>query len=130
MLKNIQNKRAQAVMGEYVVVIFLVIAVISTMTIFFKRAVQARIHDARDYMVSEVRERTRGEFDGNLYKEYEPYYVNTAAPVARVVQHKKTLLEGGTSGIFLMDMDEQTDVTGAVSVTLPPSAYNRTTPRN
>ena len=41
------NSVGQAVMGEYVVVIFLVIAAVSAMTIFFKRAVQARIHDAK-----------------------------------------------------------------------------------
>ena len=131
MLKILKTKRAQAVMGEYVVVIFLVVTVIGAMTIFFKRAVQARIHDARDYMVKEVRNRTKGEFDGNLYFEYEPYYVNTYVPeIVRDARYNKTLSQGATSGVFVMDMDEKTDVPAAISVTLPPSEHDRTTPKN
>jgi len=116
-------------MGEYVVVIFLVVTAISTMMIFIRRGMQARIHDARDYMVNEVRERTRGQFAGNLYREYEPYYVNTSVQeIARDARHQKTLTQGGSSGIFGMDVNESTDVSGAVSITLPPSEFDLTTP--
>ena len=131
MLKILKTRRAQAVMGEYVVVIFLVITVIGAMTIFFKRAVQARIHDARDYMVGEVRERTRGQYNGDLYFEYEPYYVNTSVPqIVRDARYNKALSQGGTSGIFVMGTDERTDVPASISITAPPRDYNRTTPRN
>ena len=128
---SLGSSTGQAVMGEYVVVIFLVVAVIGAMTIFFKRAVQARIHDARDYMEKEVRERTQGEFDGNLYLEYEPYYVNTYVPqIVREAVYNKTLSQGASSGVFVMGIDEKTDVPAAISVTLPPAAYDRTTPKN
>lgn len=129
MLKQIRNKQAQAVMGEYVLVIFLVIAGIVSMAIYFKRAVQARIHDARDYMVSEVRTRTAGEYDGDLYLEYEPYYINTAATVTRDASDTKSLAPGASSGIFQKIFDETTSVQ-ASSETAPPREFDRTTPQN
>ncbi len=129
MLKYLNNKRAQAVMGEYVLVIFLVIASMVAMTIFFKRAVQARIHDARDYMVGEVRERTRAVFDGNLYKEYEPYYGNTDAIVVRDSAQTSKLWGGGSSGVYRKDVNEAIQVR-VLSETAPPRDFDLTTPKN
>lgn len=129
MLRYLKNRRAQAVMGEYMLVIFLVLAVIVGMTIYFKRAVQARIHDARDYMVREVRTRTEGEFGGNLYKEYEPYYSNVMAFVIRDVDHTTNILLGESSGIFVKTINEVTRVQ-AISQTAPPKEFDRTTPFN
>ena len=129
MLRVLKNKNAQAVMGEYVLVIFLVMAVLTAMTVYFRRALQARIHDARDYMIGEVRVRTAGVYNGNLYKEYEPYYGNTAARVFRSMDDEIRVLPGGSSGIFQKIYD------GTVSVqvnseTAPPQDYDRTTPVN
>jgi hypothetical protein len=129
MLRYLKNRRAQAVMGEYMVVIFLVLAVIVAMAIYFKRAVQARIHDARDYMVSEVRTRTRGDFNGNLYKEYEPYYSNVAALVARDADYTTRILPGASSGIFQKIVNETTSMQ-SISQTAPPREFDRTTPVN
>ena len=129
MLRYIRDRKAQAVMGEYMIVIFLVLAALIAMTIYFKRAVQARIHDARDYMVSEVRTRTQGEFDGNLYKEYEPYYSNVAASVTRDVDYTTSILPGASSGIFQKIVNETTSVQ-SVSQTAPPREFDRTTPVN
>ena len=116
-------------MGEYVMVIFLVLAVVTGMTIYFKRAVQARIHDTRDYMVSEVRVRTAGEFDGDLYKEYEPYYSNVTAVVARSADYTTRMLPGASSGIFRKTINETTRVQ-SLSQTAPPREFDRTTPVN
>ena len=129
MLKTLRNTKAQAVMGEYVIVIFLVMAVMTSMTIYFKRAVQARIHDARDYMVTEVRERTAGIYTGNLYREYEPYYSNTSATVFKVTDHETMVQSGASSGIFRKVYDERTSVR-VNSETAPPREFNRTTPVN
>lgn len=129
MLKSLRNKNAQAVMGEYVLVIFLVMAVLTAMTIYFKRAVQARIHDARDYMVSEVRVRTAGSFDGNLYKEYEPYYGNTVATVFRSMDDQTMILPGASSGIFQKIYNETVAVQ-VNSETAPPRDFDQTTPTN
>jgi hypothetical protein len=129
MLKSLKNTKAQAMMGEYAVVIALAMAVLMTMGVFVRRAIQARIHDARDYMVSEVRNRTLGLFNGNLYKEYEPYYINTAAEVTRSHTDTSGLLPGGSSGIFLKTFDETTSATIS-SETAPPKDFNLTTPIN
>ena len=129
MLKALKNKNAQAVMGEYVLVIFLVMAVLSAMTFYIRRAVHARIHDARDYMVREVRGRTAGAFNGDLYKEYEPYYGNTAARISRRVDDETRVLPGASSGIFQKIYNETVAVR-LNSETAPPRAFERTTPTN
>ncbi len=129
MLKYLKNQCAQAVMGEYVLVIFLALAVVVSMSVYFKRAVQARIHDARDYMVGEVRERTAGEFEGNLFKEYEPYYTNISSVTTADADHTEVLLPGASSGIFGKSISELRSVL-SVSETAPPREFNRTTPIN
>jgi len=127
MLRQIVNNKAQAVMSEYILTIFLVVAVIVAMTIYFKRGVQARIHDARDYMVGEVRVRTAGSFTGNLYKEYEPYYTETNAIVDRDIVDTTRLEPGGSSGIFTKIYDQTIDIR-LNSQTAPPKDFNATTP--
>ena len=127
MLKISRNKKAQAVMGEYAVLIAIVMAVIFAMTVYFKRSVQARIYDARNYMVSEVRTRTTGNFSGNLYMGYEPYYGNTVATVSRRTNDQSGLLPGASSGIFVKNYN-QTVMVASNSETAPPRLYNLTTP--
>lgn len=127
MLRNLNNRRAQAVLGEYLLVIFMVLGVITAMTVYFKRAVQARLHDARDYMVNDVRQRTAGSYDGELYLHYEPYYTNTDAIVTRDTTHTTRILPGASSGIFTKVYDESTSVV-VTSETAPPKSFNLTTP--
>lgn len=127
MLRNLNNRRAQAAVGEYALVIFLVLAVVTGMTIFWKRAIQGRIHDARDYMVDSVRQRTAGSFNGDLYLHYEPYYTNTSATVSRSAEHTSRLLPGMSSGIYVKTIDEST-AAQIISETAPPRDFNLTTP--
>src|SRR3989338_9576767 len=75
--------KAQAVMGEYVLVFFLAIGMATAMTIYFKRGVQARIFDARNAMLNIVVNRTAGYYTGNIQIGYEPYYGNTVSTVSR-----------------------------------------------
>ena len=123
MLRYLNNRRAQALIGEYVLVIFLVMATISAMTIYFKRGMQARIYDARDYMINDVRVRTQGSYFGNLYLEYEPYYINTDATITRDIDYTTTLLPGASSGIFKKTISESTGVEVS-SETAPPRDGN------
>ena len=129
MLKHLKNRRAQAVMGEYMLVIFLVLAVIVSMTIYFKRLVQARIHDTRDYMFNEVIIRTAGDFDGNLYKEYEPYYTNVASTITSDVDQTTALVPSLplSSGIYRKVVNEVTSVR-SMSETAPPKEFRLTEP--
>ena len=127
MLRNLNNRRAQAAVGEYVLTIFLVLAVVTGMTVYWKRAIQGRIHDARDYMVNSVRQRTAGSFTGDLYLHYEPYYTNTSATVSRSVDHTSRLLPGMSSGIYRKTINESTAMQ-IISETAPPRDFNLTTP--
>ncbi len=129
MLKILKNKHAQAVSGEYVMVLFLVMGAITAMTVYFKRSVQGRIHDARNYMVTEVRGRTQGYYAGNLYLQYEPYYVKTSSNIARTSDTVTRLLGGGSSGIFEKNILNESTVVSADSETAPPADFDLTTPK-
>lgn len=129
MMININNIRGQAIVGEFALVIFMILATIVAMTVYFKRGVQARIYDARNYMVEEVRSRTAGSYDGPVLTEYEPYYVNTDATITRNVSDATSLSAGETSGIFGQTFNESTTA-DVVSETAPPSEYEATDPGN
>ena len=45
------TRKGQAIMGEYMLVIFVAVGTIVAMTVYFKRAWQARVFDARNYML-------------------------------------------------------------------------------
>ena len=106
-------------MGEYVLVFFVVIGMATAMTVYFKRAVQARIHDARDAMLNIVVNRTAGYYTGNIQIGYEPYYGNTVSTVVRRENTTTNLLPGATTGIFRKTFDGITAV-GTSSETAPP----------
>ncbi len=113
MLKYLKTNKAQAVMGEYVLVFFVVMGMATAMTIYFKRAVQARIFDARNTMFNIVVNRAQGYYSGNIYAisfEYEPYYGNTVSTIARRENATTELLPGATTGIFRKTFDDVTAV--------------------
>ena len=105
-LKMCLNKRGQAVFGEYVIVIFVVVTVTFAMTVYVRRTLQGRIYDARQTMLRTV----RAEYNGVLYREYEPYYGFRNATIDQYSNPTTRLLEGGTSGIFREDTNDRTEV--------------------
>ena len=123
MLRYFKTNKAQAVIGEYVLVFFLAIGMVTAMTIYFKRAVQARIHDARDAMLNIVINRSAGYFSDDIQIEYEPYYGNTVSTVVRRENTTTNLLPGATTGIFRKTSDEVTAVQTR-SETAPPKDAN------
>ena len=108
-------------MGEYVLTFFLIIAVMSAMTIFLKRTLHGRIRDAKEAMGDIVTTRASGQWVGNFYIEYEPYYLNSVAGVNRAMVSRQVLSAspGDSSGIFSQTFNEATR-TRAVSETAPP----------
>lgn len=108
MFKLLKNKKAQAATSEYVLGFFLVVAVVTAMTMYFKRAVQANIRGARTAMLRTVVNRTGSYFTGEIMGGYEPYYVNTDSIVSRDADDRTELLEGATTGIFRKTIDEST----------------------
>ena len=82
------------------------------MTVYFKRTVQGRIHDATYYMAGTVNSlvsssRSRGitadSYIGNVYVQYEPYYSQSQSERIAVDDQETRLLSsfGSSSGIFL-----------------------------
>lgn len=114
-------------MSEYTVTIFVVILAVVGMTVYFKRAIQGKIFDAQIYMVNEVRDRTAGQYTGNLYYAYEPYYVQTNSIVDRNASDT-VLLSGGPTEKYQKIFD-QTTIIQTNSETLPPREFDATTPR-
>lgn len=125
MINLLTSKKGQAVYGEYVLVFFIVVGAISVMTVYFKRAVQARIYDARNYMVNDIIDRIDYHYDTGLTWEYETYTKDTTATVNSKSNNTSTLEQspGVSSGIFQMDIDEKT-VVEMRSETAPPGQAN------
>ena len=86
-------------MSEYVLMFFLAAGMVTAMTIYFKRAVQARMADARNSMINMVANRAGDYYDnGFLQREYEPYYSSADSMVMRYENAQINLLPGGSTG--------------------------------
>jgi hypothetical protein len=127
MLKILKQQNAQAVMGEYALIFFMIVAAMTAITIYFRRAVQARIFSARNTMLNVVINRTRGYYGDAVYNTlqiaYEPYYMNTVTTVVHTLDTETNLLPGATTGISRKTSDEFTQ-TRTRSETAPPRDAN------
>jgi len=125
MLKLLKGKQAQAVVGEYLLVFFLVVGMLTAMSIYFKRAVQARVFGARKTMRNIVIQRADGFYTEDLEdvirRGYEPYYAETNSTVWRRSDTRTDLTAGGTTGIFSKTIDESTTAITR-SETAPPKS--------
>jgi hypothetical protein len=75
MLKLLKNNRGQNTAVEYVVTFFLVVGILSAMSVYIRRTIQGRMRDAQLYMAKTVAEAApAGNF--TVPYEYEPYYAN------------------------------------------------------
>jgi hypothetical protein len=113
------NRRGQSISGEYLLTLFIVVAMMTAMVVYFRRAIQARVHDAQGYMFEEIAERAKDHYNELLYGEYEPYYTETVSEIIRQSEIKQSLRPGGTSGRYRRDIDEETRV-DTQSITAPP----------
>ena len=68
---------------EYALLLAVVMAAMASMMIYFKRAAQAKIYDARQAMLNIVYTQAQGYYTGNIYTEYEPYYTNTVTTLGQ-----------------------------------------------
>jgi hypothetical protein len=74
MLQKGHSCKGQIVTGEYVVLVLTVLAVIAGMTIYLKRALQARMNGADIAIVTAARSALGCN---EIAIEYEPYYLKT-----------------------------------------------------
>jgi hypothetical protein len=113
MFKSLKNHRGQATVMEYVMMFFLVSALMAAMSLYVKRAVQARMRDARRYMVLQVNAVYTGNIAlGNLTLGYEPYYLDSVTYRSQDTDDTLSLigstLPTASSGIFQAEYDEVT----------------------
>ena len=129
------NNKGQAVLSEYVMIFFVVIAAAVAMTTFVQRGFEARLHDARNFMVNSVV--NSGACDANCLKatgaagnqipyEYEPYYAQMLSNVG----HNERVNTGATTGnaqvmgaVYTKSTNEAT-ATNSASYQLPPGCVN------
>lgn len=96
----LKSRRGQGSMIEYAVLFFIVIAAITAMSTYAKRAVQARVRSARNYMGIQVNGVYGAIYPNrDLLIQYEPYYVHTASDkveqtISSVIQTPWTNHEG------------------------------------
>ena len=91
MLRNfLKNRKAQNT-AEYALLIALVVAGVIAMQTYAQRALQARVHDAAQYMASADSNAAIGL--GNS-TQYEPYYLNSDYNVASSSVDNKRLGTG------------------------------------
>ena len=114
------NNRAQ-VFAEYAFVIVIIVAVISAMAVYVRRALQARIWDARNSMIQTIVNNYNGVANYTILNEYEPYYSQAESEAVNDSGERASLLGGGstTTGVFLRNSNS---TTGAQtnSAQLPP----------
>ena len=105
-MSNLHHTRGQ-VISEYAILFFLVVAVITAMTGYLRRVLQARIWDARNTMVNTIANTYYSDPSNpssyNMVYEYEPYYVQTQSKNTNDSTSTDSLLSAGsinTTGIF------------------------------
>ena len=131
MLKNLkphfknQGASKAQIFSEYAILIAIVAASLIAMSLMVKRAVQGRLKDAKDRMMTEVDSVYRSyhgvteQTPENVGSDYEPYYANTESEVTRYSKDRTQLLLGATTGIARMNFDETTSAQ-TNSFQLPP----------
>lgn len=123
------GNKGQAILSEYVMIFFVVIAALMAMTVYMQRGLQGRVYDARNYMINSFL--TSGACDdncqratGNISYEYEPYYTQTLSDVERNAQTDSRSTTGNPAvigAIYKKTKDEKTAAMTS-STQLPPCA--------
>ncbi len=116
---KIKNKKAQ-VISEYAILFFLVVAVITAMTGYLRRVLQARIWDARNMMMNTIANNYSCPTSYSMVYEYEPYYLQTASRNNNDSVSTERLSAGGTTGMFNKEF-LSTIIGQTQSQQLPPS---------
>lgn len=130
MFKILKPKQQAQTIGEYVIVIALIVGVATAMSMMVRRGLQARLNDTNTYMMSTVNaayvaSRWSNETTpSQIAREYEPYYANTESSVRRDVNDTFSLLPGGKkTGIFRALYNETTSANTVSEQAPPGSAY-------
>jgi hypothetical protein len=112
------NKKGQSVLAEHAMIFFIVIGALVAMTIFVRRGFEAKIHDARNFMINSVMNSSVCDANcvaatgGGIYYEYEPYYVQSFSNVLQSDNEFKGLTNGNaaeTGSIYINTVNDQSN---------------------
>lgn len=131
---SLKNEHGVGELAEYVITVFIVIAALSAMTTFVRRSLQARIRDARHYMISNV----NSACDTNcmnaanenpvrgILQQYEPYYAQTSAMINQDnISYKRLMAaNSGSSGNFMGQVNNQVQSVAGSNQLPPMNALN------
>lgn len=128
-------KLGQSTLPEYVLLMFVVIGAAVMITTYVQRSLQARVFDARNYAINQL----KSECDGNclaatgeaISREYEPYYGRIVSNTDRATQDFSSIQGGvanfqrpdGVEGIYRKRTDIES-TTQTISQQLPPKDAN------
>jgi hypothetical protein len=120
------NNKGQSVLSEYVMIFFVVIAAGVAMTTFVQRSFEARVHDARNYVVDSVMNvcdvNCVNAAGGSITHEYEPYYSVSLADAQHNESERDTTGQGNAQvlgAVYTKTKNEGTQ-TISTSCQLPP----------
>lgn len=130
------NKKGQSILSEHLMIFFIVIAALVAMTTYVQRSFEARIHDARNFMIDSVMNNSVCDANclaatgGQISHEYEPYYSETFSDV----QKNEIETKGATKGkpviigaVYYSSINQET-YTNSISNQLPPECAGANQP--
>jgi hypothetical protein len=129
------NNKGQSILSEYVMIFFVVIAAAVAVTTYVQRSFEARVHDARNYMIDAVNKSSVCDANcmaatgGSISHEYEPYY---SEMVSDAVQNESDSTGAGAGNRqvlgakYFKNLNEETQTT-STSVQLPPGCTDAAT---
>ncbi len=129
------NNKGQAILSEYVMIFFVVIAAVVAMTTFIQRGLEARVHDARNFMIDSASTALVNVCAGNtdctaavgnkVPYEYEPYYAQMISDVGHKEQENAgetpSSVNWSIGAVYTKSLNEETQ-TNSFSVQSPPCA--------
>ena len=129
------NNKGQSILSEHVMVFFIVVAALVAMTTFVQRGLQARIHDARNFMVNSVNSvcdaNCLAATGGKIANEYEPYYAQMLSDQVHNEETNLSATQGNAQvlgAIYFKTSKESTKII-STSVQLPPGCADGANPK-
>lgn len=126
------NDKGQSILAEHTMIFFVVIAALLAMTTYVQRAYEARIHDARNFMINAVL--NSGVCDancmaaagGNVYLGYDPYYLQQVSGITSHARDKLGVTSGKpiALGVIFNTTYNEASSTVATSLQIPPECMN------
>lgn len=122
-MQVVMDKKGQGQIMELTVTFFLVVTFAMGMSVYVRRAVQAKIHGAAHYTarsVGEVYADPSLNFVGNFYSQYEPYYQHAASLRERDSEVVDRILPVGRDGLMEKEIKREQARSTTESIQSPP----------